>query len=367
MRCLLLFGTRPEAIKLAPLLLALQKQQEIITKVVCTGQHRDMIAPVLDFFGLRPDVTLALMQPGQSLIALTQRLFSAIPPVLEQERPSLVLVHGDTATAMVGALCAHLAGIPVAHVEAGLRTGTLRAPFPEEFNRRAIDAASDWAFAPTATAAATLVREGHPSARVFTVGNTATDALRLCLEAPPAPLPFPLPERRLIVLTHHRRELSPSQRLSLLQSIRDEIEKREDVFLVFPVHPSPEAHAAAHAAFADCKNACLTDPLPLPIMQQLLARATLLLTDSGGLQEEATYLGLPTLVLREVTERPEGVAAGVLLMAGCHGSRVQGTLAKLLDDSTLLHSMAQKSSVYGDGHVSERITAILRNQIFPAL
>ncbi|MBQ7319001.1 MAG: UDP-N-acetylglucosamine 2-epimerase (non-hydrolyzing) [Clostridia bacterium] len=369
MRCLLLFGTRPEAIKLAPLLLALRACSDVTPIAVCTGQHRDMVAPVLDFFGIRPDRTLQLMQTEQSLTALTRRLLDTIPEIIEEEQPHLVLVHGDTTTAMVGALCAHLAGIPVAHIEAGLRTGDLRAPFPEEFNRRAIDAASDWLFAPTAAAAATLAREGHPPHRIFTVGNTATDALRLCLAAPPVKelIPIAAEGKRLLVLTAHRRELRAQDMTALLRAIREEIEGREDVYLLFPVHPAPAVRRAARSAFAHCANAALTDPLPLPAMQQLLARATLLLTDSGGLQEEATYLGLPTLVLRDVTERPEGVAAGVLSLAGSLPSQVRSALAALLDDGVRIAAMAHGSDVYGDGYVSERITELLRRQIFPAL
>jgi UDP-N-acetylglucosamine 2-epimerase (non-hydrolysing) len=361
-RYLAYIGTRPEAIKMCPLIHELKAFEDVQVRVVLTGQHRDMVAPVLRFFGVRPHADLGVMREGQSVLGLTQRLLEAIPRDLADSDfvPDAVLVHGDTTTAFVGALCAFYAGIPVVHIEAGLRTCDVRAPFPEEFNRRAIDAVSGLHFAPTAAARDRLVAEGHAPDRVFTVGNTATDALRLCLSAPSVhPLLDWAAGRRLILLSAHRREMSEEQRRDVLCAIRREIEGREDVCLIFPVHPSPVVRRAAEDAFAGCANAYLTEPLDLPLLQQLMARATLLLTDSGGMQEEATYLGLPTLVLREVTERPEGVAAGVLRLVGTEPAVIQRAMANLLDDEKKLSSMASPSAVYGDGFVSRRIAAIL--------
>ena len=356
---LLLFGTRPEAIKLCPVFLALQ-QQGIPFTTVNTGQHRDMVAPVLHFFGCRADYSLSLMQPGQTPLSLTQRLMEALPPLLSRHRPAMVAVHGDTATAFAGALCAYLSGIPVAHIEAGLRTWDPHAPYPEELFRTAIDAMSDLHLAPTAAAREHLLREGRQPDRIFVCGNTAIDALRLCLESD-APLPSLLPQgKRLVLLTAHRRETAPGTLLPLLCCIRRAVERFEDVHLLFPVHPAPTVQAAAAQAFAGCTHATLCPPLSLPQMQLLLSRATLLLTDSGGLQEEAANLGLPTLVLREVTERPEGVKAGVLRLVGTNGARVAADMVQLLSDQAARQRMARPCHAYGDGHAAEQITTILK-------
>lgn len=363
---MVLLGTRPEAIKLCPLILALRQEAALRVIVLLSGQHREMVLPVLRYFGIEPDGDLALMCPGQTPLSLTERMLAAFPAALKRYSPDLCLVHGDTTTAFAGALCCFYTGIPVAHIEAGLRTNDHTAPFPEEFNRRAIDAMADWFFAPTARAAQALLREGCPEERVFTVGNTATDVLRLCVGTEfDHPLLSMARGKRLLLLTAHRREMSEEERMCLLCAIRREIEGRRDVLLFFPVHPSPAVGRAAHAAFDGCPNVVLLPPLEIPVLQNLLARATLLLTDSGGLQEEATYLGVPTLVLRDVTERPEGVDAGVLRLAGTRPEAVRAALAALLDDERTRQTMSVASDVFGDGHVSERIarqlTAVLRH------
>jgi UDP-N-acetylglucosamine 2-epimerase (non-hydrolysing) len=360
-RYLVYIGTRPEAIKMCPLIRELAALDDTRVRVVYTGQHRDMVAPVLRFFDVQANADLGVMREGQSVLALTQRLIDAIPRDLERADfvPDAVLVHGDTTTAFAGALCAFYAGIPVVHVEAGLRTSDVCTPFPEEFNRRAIDAVSRVHFAPTVSARDRLIAEGQAPERVFTVGNTATDALRLCLASPMKhPLMDWVAGRRLILLSAHRREMPEERRREVLCAIRREIEGREDVCLIFPVHPSPVVRRAAEV-FCGCANVRLTEPLDLPLLQQLMARATLLLTDSGGMQEEATYLGLPTLVLRDVTERPEGVAAGVLRLAGTDADAIRGALAELLDHEKALSSMARPAAVYGDGFVARRIAAVM--------
>ena len=361
-RYLVWIGTRPEAIKMCPLIRELRAQEETEVRVVLSGQHRDMVAPVLRFFGVRADADLGVMRERQGIMELTQRLMAAIArdQATSDFCPDAVLVHGDTTTAFVGALCGFYAGIPVVHIEAGLRTSDVRTPFPEEFNRRAVDAMSRLHFAPTPAACERLVAEGHAPERVFVVGNTATDALRLCLEEP---LSHPLLDwagkGRTVLLSSHRREVRETERYAMLCAIREAIEGREDVRLLFPVHPSPAVRRAAEAAFAGCDNARLVEPLDVPLMQHLMARAHLLLTDSGGMQEEATYLGLPTLVLRDVTERPEGVAAGVLWTAGTEPATVARRCAELLDGDGVRAAMARPSSVYGDGFVARRIAAIL--------
>ncbi len=361
MRYWMLIGTRPEAIKLCPLILALRRHGAYV-KVILTGQHRDMVRPVLDFFGVCPDADLAVMHKGQTLLSLTKRLLETVSEALAAESvcPDAVLVHGDTTTALVGAMCAFYAHIPVCHIEAGLRSGDIAAPFPEEWNRRVIDAAATLHFAPTAAAAAHLIAEGMCAERIFTVGNTATDALRLCLrDSFEHPILQAAAGRRLVILTTHRRELSDATRATLLQSIRARLTEREDVFTVVPVHPSARVGEVVRANLEGCENIVLTPPLDLPVLQNLMARATLLLTDSGGMQEEATYLGLPTLVLRETTERPEGVAVGVLRCVGTEGQAVGEALDRLLEHEDERRRMMQKSTVYGDGYASERIAAVM--------
>ena len=361
-RYLIFLGTRPEAIKMCPLILELRRRTDVRLRVVLTGQHREMPLPVLDFFGVRADADLGVMTQGQTLTSLTERLLSAVSHDLQTSgfAPDAVIVHGDTTTAVVGALCAFYKGIPVVHIEAGLRTGNIRAPFPEEFNRRAIDAMSRLHFAPTDRARAALLAEGQAAESILVVGNTATDALRLCLARPcPHSLPDAATGKRLILLTAHRRELGQKERRALFRAIRAEVEGRRDVLVVFPMHPSPVVRAAAEAAFGGCDNVVLTEPLGLPVLQHLLARAEVLLTDSGGLQEEATYLGVPTLVLREVTERPEGVEAGVLRLVGTEERYVRAALADLLDNEQIRLGMARPSDVYGDGRVSARIADAL--------
>jgi UDP-N-acetylglucosamine 2-epimerase (non-hydrolysing) len=359
-RYLIVIGTRPEAIKMCPLVLAM-RAAGLACRVVLTGQHREMAREVLQFFGVGADADLDVMRTGQSLAVLTERLLGALRHELARDADyTACLVHGDTATAFAAALSCFYAGIPVVHVEAGLRSGDVHAPFPEEFYRRAVDAMSALWLAPTERAVGHLFAEGAPAACVYTVGNTATDAVRLCLESGvDHPLLNESDGRRLVLLTAHRRELDERSRHALLRAIRTRIEGRRDVHLIVPVHPSPAVRATVSAAFEGCVNVRMTPPLPLPLMQQLLARASLLLTDSGGLQEEATYLGIPTLVLRTRTERPEGVEAGVLATVGTDPHRVGEELGALLDDGARLARMRRPSSVYGDGYVSERIVRIL--------
>ncbi len=358
-RFLVWIGTRPEAIKLCPLILELQSRGMSV-RVMLTGQHRDMVRPVLSFFGVEAQGDLDAMREGQSVQELTERLLHDMAEQTAGHGPDAVLVHGDTTSALCGAMAAFYAGIPVAHVEAGLRSDDIRSPFPEEFNRRAIDAMSDLYFAPTLQARARLLGEGYPDDRIFVVGNTATDALRLCLERPtPHPLMDSVGDRRLILLTCHRREMCPQERLDLLCAIRTTLEQRDDVMLVFPVHPSPAVSEPARRAFEGCENAILTDPLPLPLMQHLLARTYCLLTDSGGMQEEAVYLGVPTLVLREVTERPEGVRAGVLRTVGKGAGQVCAALEELLARPEARDVMARPSSVFGDGYAARQIADVL--------
>lgn len=371
-----LFGTRPEAIKLCPVFLAMKKTP-LRHLIVNTGQHRDMVDAVLSHFGCRADVDLGLMHPAQTPLSMIKLLLDRLPQLFSIHRPRAVVVHGDTVTAFAGMLSAFLCGIPVIHIEAGLRTKDPHAPFPEEFFRTSIDAAADLLLPPTDDAMRTLLREGRDAKNIVICGNTAIDALRLTLqttESEPcldnvahldgSPLPHDLMQgKRLLLLTTHRRELHPQQMLDMLRGIAAALRACEDAVLLFPVHPSPRVRQAAVAAFADCPRAHLIEPLPLPLMHRLLSRATLLLTDSGGLQEEAVYLGLPTLVLRECTERPEGVRAGVLRSIGCQREAVRAAVAQLLTDERARLSMAKPSKVYGDGFAAEHIVHALQEKI----
>ncbi len=384
-RLLFLFGTRPEAIKLCPVFLALQ-QEGLPYRAVNTGQHRDMVEPVLRFFHCRADRNLAVLRPDSSLLTLTQQLLGMLPAVLNDEKPDVVVVHGDTATAHAGMLCAYLMGIRVCHIEAGLRTGHVRSPYPEEFFRVAIDSVSDICFAPTAAASDCLLREGKSPSRVILTGNTATDAVRLCLadatndpNDPNDPnallrrlcpltgtLPLPIGQgKRIVLLTAHRRETDSATFLRLFEGIAKALRGRDDVMVIFPVHPAPKMRQAASAAFAQSSSIYLVEPLELPLMQQLLAHAALLLTDSGGMQEEAVYLGIPTLVLRKVTERAEGVEAGVLRAVGTDGGAVADALTDLLDHPERLAAMAHPDHCFGDGYAAQRIVAALkRTELF---
>lgn len=362
-RYLIVMGTRPEVIKMCPLILAM-RHVGVAHRVVLTGQHREMAREAMRFFGVRADADLDVMRERQTLPELTERLLGAMRRELSRDADyTACLVHGDTATAFAAALSCFYAGIPVVHVEAGLRSGDIHAPFPEELYRRAVDAMSTLWLAPTERAVSHLFAEGAVASRVYTVGNTATDAVRLCLEREvDHPLLDELNGRRLLLMTAHRRELDENARYALLRAVRAKIEARRDVLMVLPVHPSPAVRATVSAAFEGCENVRLTPPLPLPLMQHLLARAALLLTDSGGMQEEATYLGVPTLVLRDRTERPEGVEAGVLSVVGTDPHRVGEALASLLDDTARLGRMRRRSAVYGDGHVAERIVRLLMRE-----
>lgn len=378
-RLLFLFGTRPEAIKLGPVFLALQ-QEGLPYRAVNTGQHRDMVEPVLRFFHCRADRDLVVPRPDPSLLTLTQQLLGTLSEVLNEEKPDVVVVHGDTATAHAGMLCAYLMGIRVCHIEAGLRTGHVRSPYPEEFFRVAIDSVSDICFAPTVAAAACLLREGKAPSRVILTGNTATDAVRLCLadetDDPnallrrlcplPGTLPLPIGQgKRIVLLTAHRRETDFTTFRRLFEGIAKALLGRKDVMVIFPVHPAPKMRQAALAAFAPSSSIYLVEPLELPLMQQLLAHAALLLTDSGGMQEEAVYLGIPTLVLRKVTERAEGVRAGVLRAVGTDGGTVADVLIDLLDHPERLAAMAHPDHCFGDGYAAQRIVAALkRTELF---
>jgi UDP-N-acetylglucosamine 2-epimerase (non-hydrolysing) len=365
-KILIVFGTRPEAIKLFPVIAALRAEPTLITRICVTAQHRDMLDQVLSLAGLVPDIDLNLMTPGQSLDTLTAALLTGLGAVFDAEKPDRVMVQGDTATAMVGALAAYYRKIPVSHVEAGLRSGDIHHPWPEEVNRRIVAPIADQHFAPTRTASDALRREGIAAATVHETGNTVIDALlatRARLIAEPAlaagldDLATRFAGKRIIAVTTHRRENFNA--MHGIATAIAQIAARPDVAIIFPVHPNPNVRAAMDSALAGLDNVAMIAPLDYPHFVRLLDLAYLVLTDSGGVQEEAPALGKPVLVMRETTERPEGVTAGTARLIGTDPARIVAETCALLDDPIAYDRMAQAHSPYGDGHASARITKVI--------
>jgi UDP-N-acetylglucosamine 2-epimerase (non-hydrolysing) len=364
-RILCVFGTRPEAIKLSPLVRALRlRRDEFLVKVCVTAQHREMLDQILQTFALAPDYDLDLMQPGQALSALTARILTGLDPVLAAEQPDLVLIQGDTTTTAAAALAAFYHRIPVGHVEAGLRTGDLSQPFPEEMNRVLTSRLAALHFAPTAGAAAALLREGVPGDSVFVTGNTGIDAVHYVRNALVAgslaapDWPWLDPVRKLILVTSHRRENFGAGFRSALRALAA-LARRPDVQIVYPVHRNPNVSGPAHELLAGVPNVVLLDPLPYVPFVDLMRRAYLIVTDSGGIQEEAPSLGKPVLVLREKTERPEAVEAGTVRLVGTSESAIRNAASALLDDPEAYCAMTRVHNPYGDGRASESIAAIL--------
>lgn len=368
---LCVIGTRPEAIKMAPVVQALARRPGVRVRVCLTGQHRELVDQVLEDFGIRPDpdLDLDLMRPGQSLAALTAALVEALDGVLRAERPGWVLAQGDTTTVLAASLAAFYQRVRFGHVEAGLRTGDLRRPFPEELNRYVADRVADLLFAPTERSRQALLAEGHAPDRIVVTGNTVIDALRAIAAQPfdwdtsaLAALPR---DRRLVLVTAHRRESFGGP----LAAIASAIAALAGTFhaagwhFVFPVHPNPNVREPIHAALGATPGVSLIEPLGYRALVYLLKRCALVLTDSGGLQEEAAGLGVPVLVLRETTERPEGVDAGIARLAGTTEAQVVAEAGRLLADGPALASMARSANPYGDGRAAERIVAALLDRL----
>jgi len=359
---LAVFGTRPEAIKLAPLLRTLQDERDIRCYVCVTGQHRDLIHPVLEFFSLRADFDLEVMAPQQTLNPLTARLVERLDPILVKVAPDRLIVQGDTTTAMAAALAAFHRRIPVAHVEAGLRTYRSATPWPEEYNRRAIGLIADLHFAPTRGAGDNLASE-RLNGEVFVTGNSGIDALDMVLDrlarepafaaGVEARLPPRVDERREVLVTAHRRESFGAPFEAICSALAG-LAQREDVEILFPLHPNPQLRRAAEQALGNTPRIRLLPPLDLPCFVRLMQRARLVLTDSGGVQEEAVALGKRVLVLRDATERPEGIEAGAALRVGTDPARILHAAERLLDDAPAPET---RSHIYGDGRAAGRIAA----------
>jgi UDP-N-acetylglucosamine 2-epimerase (non-hydrolysing) len=364
MKVLVVFGTRPEAIKMAPVVRALMASDHIRPVVCLTGQHREMLAGILEFFRIEADHDLSIMRPKQDLVYVTTAVLSGMQQVLDAERPDWVLVHGDTTSAMAAAMAGFYAGIPVGHVEAGLRTGDLRQPWPEEMNRSLIDRLADGLFAPTASARDNLLKENLPAEKIVVTGNTVIDALLAVRDAlerdaavrqlAAAGFDFLDPGRRLILVTGHRRESFGHGFEEICAGLR-EIARRADVQIVYPVHLNPSVQGPVRRILGELPNVHLLDPLDYVPFVYLMTRSYLILTDSGGIQEEAPSLGKPVLVMREVTERPEAVAAGTVALVGPDRRRIHDAAVELLDSPARYAAFARAHNPYGDGRASERI------------
>ena len=366
-KVLVVFGTRPEAIKLFPVVQALEANGGLAVRTCVTAQHRGLLDQVLEIAGIAPDIDLDVMTPGQSLDDLTARLLTGLGGVFDAEKPDRVLVQGDTATAMVGALAAYYRKIPVGHVEAGLRSGDIYQPWPEEVNRRIVAPIADQHFAPTETAGQALLRENIDPATIHVTGNTVIDALhatrdRIAVDPSLAAGLDAIAERfagkRLILVTTHRRENFGDGMAGIADAIA-RIAARPDTAVLFPMHPNPNVVSVMDQVLGDRPNICRIDPLDYPHFIRALGLAEIVLSDSGGVQEEAPALGKPVLVMRETTERPEGVAAGTAKLVGTDPDRIVSEISTLLDVPHAYSAMARAHNPFGDGHAAERIAGIV--------
>lgn len=361
---MLVFGTRPEAIKMCPLVNELKKRRTFNTVVCVTGQHEQMLNSVLDAFKVKPDYNLHIMKENQTLFDITSAVLEGIRQVIDRVKPDAVLVHGDTTTSFAAALACFYLGVPVGHVEAGLRTYNMRSPFPEEFNREATGIVSSWHFAPTETARDNLLSEHRDASSIFVTGNTGIDALRTTVRDDYShPQLEWAKNSRLILITAHRRENLGAPMHRMFRAIRRIVEENDDVKAIYPIHLNPSVRKAAHEELDGCSRLRLINPLDVLDFHNFLARSFLVLTDSGGIQEEAPGLGKPVLVMRDTTERPEGVVAGTLKLVGTDENVIYSSCRMLLDDPIAYARMAHASNPYGDGHASERIADILEQRI----
>ena len=357
---MLVFGTRPEAIKMCPLVNELKTRKGLKTVVCVTGQHRQMLDQVLAAFGVEPDYDLSIMKDKQTLFDITTNILNRIRAVLEEVRPDVVLVHGDTSTTFVTALACFYLQIPVGHVEAGLRTYNIYSPYPEEFNRQAVSIISQYNFAPTARARDNLLHEGKRAETIFVTGNTAIDALQTTVRED-----YTHPEltwaqgSRLIVITAHRRENLGEPMHHMFRAIRRIMDEHPDVKAIYPIHMNPVVRQAADEELRGCDRIHIIEPMEVLDFHNLLARSYLILTDSGGIQEEAPSLGKPVLVMRDTTERPEGIDAGTLRLVGTNEDVIYRNFKQLLEDSDAYQAMAHASNPYGDGRACRRIADIL--------
>ena len=357
---MLVFGTRPEAIKMCPLVNELKSRENIKTVVCVTGQHRQMLDQVLDAFDVKPDYDLSIMKDKQTLFDITANILLRIKEVLEEVKPDVVLVHGDTSTTFVTALACFYLQIPVGHVEAGLRTYNIYSPYPEEFNRQSVSIISKYNFAPTEMSKNNLLKEGKDESTIYITGNTAIDALKTTVRDDYTPPELDWAEgSRLIVITAHRRENLGEPMHQMFRAIRRIMDEYPDVKAIYPIHMNPVVRKAASEELGGCDRIHIIEPLDVLDFHNFLSRCYLILTDSGGVQEEAPSLGKPVLVMRDTTERPEGIAAGTLKLVGTDEETIYNSFKELLENKAEYDKMSLASNPYGDGFASKRIADIL--------
>ena len=359
-KIMLVFGTRPEAIKMCPLVNELKKRKTIKTIVCVTGQHRQMLEQVLKAFNVNPDYDLSIMKEKQTLFDITAGILERIKNVLENEKPDTVLVHGDTTTAFAAALACFYLQIPVGHVEAGLRTYNIYSPYPEEFNRQAVGIVAKYNFAPTELSKQNLLNEGKNPESIYITGNTAIDALKTTVKEDYTSEHLEWAKgSRLIMITAHRRENLGEPMHHMFRAIRRIIDEHPDVKAIYPIHMNPVVRQAAEEELGGCENIRIIEPLDVLDFHNYLARSYLILTDSGGIQEEAPSLGKPVLVMRDTTERPEGIAAGTLKLVGTNEDIIYRNFKDLLENQSSYDAMSKASNPYGDGFACKRIADIL--------
>ena len=362
-KIMLVFGTRPEAIKMCPLVNELKKHNEVETIVTVTGQHRQMLDQVLNAFNVEPDYDLSIMKDKQTLFDVTTNILNQIQIVLKDVKPDIVLVHGDTSTTFATALACFYMQIPVGHVEAGLRTYDIYSPYPEEFNRQAVGIVAKYNFAPTKKSKGNLIKEGKKEESIFITGNTAIDALKTTVKKD-----YTHPElewakdSKLIMLTAHRRENLGEPMHNMFRAIKRIVDEHEDVKVIYPIHMNPVVRQAAKEELGDCDRVHIIEPLEVLDFHNFLARSYLILTDSGGIQEEAPSLGKPVLVMRDTTERPEGIEAGTLKLVGTNEEIIYTHFKQLIEDEEAYKKMANASNPYGDGTACKQIVDILLSE-----
>lgn len=359
-KVMLVFGTRPEAIKMCPLVKELKTRENIETIVCVTGQHRQMLDQVLEAFDVKPDYDLSIMKDKQTLFDVTVNILERIKAVLEEVKPDVVLVHGDTSTTFVTALACFYMQIPVGHVEAGLRTYNIYSPFPEEFNRQAVGIVAKYNFSPTEASKQNLINEGKNESTIYVTGNTAIDALKTTVreDYTHSELEW-ASDSRLIMLTAHRRENLGEPLRNIFRAIRRIVDEYEDIKVIYPIHMNPLVRETANEILGDCDRVRIIEPLEVLDFHNFLAKSYMILTDSGGIQEEAPSLGKPVLVLRDTTERPEGIAAGTLKLVGTDEEKIYSEFKLLLEDNSEYEKMSKASNPYGDGFACKRIADIL--------
>jgi UDP-N-acetylglucosamine 2-epimerase (non-hydrolysing) len=359
-KIMVVFGTRPEAIKMCPLVKELKSREKLETVVCVTGQHREMLDQVLEAFDVVPDYDLSIMKANQTLFDVTINILEKMKSILEEVKPDVVLVHGDTSTTFVTALACFYLQIPVGHVEAGLRTYNIYSPYPEEFNRQAVGIVAKYNFAPTDMSKDNLIKEGKDPSTIYVTGNTAIDALKTTVrEDYSHPQLDWAADSRLIMITAHRRENLGEPMRNMFRAIKRIVDEKPDIKVIYPIHMNPIVREAANEILGDNKRVRIIEPLEVLDFHNFLSRSYLILTDSGGIQEEAPSLGKPVLVMRDTTERPEGIAAGTLKLVGTDEEIIYQNFKLLLEDQVEYQKMSQASNPYGDGLASKRIADIL--------